>query len=297
MNASTTPPKKPGFHPSNTVPTVIFLHIPKAAGTTFSRIIQRQYPARHTYTILPTAGHYSGTFADLKRLPLSRRASLRLLKGHMPFGYHRFLPGPFSYITFLREPVERVLSHYAHARRDPEHNLYPYMSKMSLKEALTRRIYVAEAFDNFQTRLISGAWHDVPFGALDDSVLEEAKENLRCHFAMGLVERFDESLLLLRQQFGWRAVFYTRHNTAARNDRSALDAVDHETLELIRRHNRLDRQLYEFAAERCERRIAGAGPHFQLRLRRFQMINRLVSPFLSSYWKLRKISVRAALGL
>lgn len=291
------PAKHTERYSAQSVPTVIFLHIPKAAGTTFSRIVERQYPPRHTYTILPTPGHYSGTFADFERLPLSRRASLRLLKGHMPFGYHRLLPGPFSYITFLREPVKRVLSHYAHARRDPEHNLYPYMSKMSLKEALTRRIYVAEAFDNFQTRLISGAWHDVPFGALDDSVLEAAKENLRCHFAVGLVERFDESLLLLQQQFDWSAVFYTRHNTAARNDRSALDAVDDETLELIRRHNRLDRQLYEFAADRCERRIEAAGPHFQWRLRRFQMINRLVSPFLSSYWKLRKISVRAALGL
>lgn len=295
MSAPTKSPEQHSSH-SDAPPTLIFLHIPKTAGTTLSRVIERQYPRRHTFTIMPTPGPYSGAAADLERLPPTQRAALRLLQGHMPFGLHRSLPGPYTYVTFMRDPLKRVLSHYAHARRDPRHNLYPYMSRMTLKEALKQRIYVAQAFDNFQTRLISGAWHTVPFGELDESVLQTAKENLQRTFSIvGLVERFDESLLLLQQQFGWRAVYYTRHNTATHRRRAAHTA-DQETLELVNRYNRLDRQLYRFAADLYARQIKDAGPHFPRRLRRFQRINQFVSPFLRLYWQVRKVSVRAALS-
>lgn len=256
------PTKSPEQHSSRSSapPTLIFLHIPKTAGTTLSRVIERQYPRRHTFTIMPT-------------------------------------PGPYTYVTFMRDPLKRVLSHYAHARRDPRHNLYPYMSRMTLKEALKQKIYVAQAFDNFQTRLISGAWHTVPFGELDESVLQTAKENLQRTFSVvGLVERFDESLLLLQQQFGWRAVYYTRHNTATHRRRAAYTAADQETLELVHRYNRLDRQLYQFAADLYARQIKDAGPRFHQRLKRFQQINQFVSPVLNLYWRARKVSVRAALG-
>lgn len=275
--------------------TAIFLHIPKTAGTTLSRIVERQYPRRHTYTIMETTGPHSGRPQDFAQLPDAQRASIRLVKGHVAFGIHRTLPTPFTYFTMLREPTARVLSHYAHARRDPQHNLYPSMQKMTLAEALAQKAHVAMAFDNFQTRLISGIWNTVPFGMVDEDMLERAKEHLRRYFAVvGLVERFDESLLLLQLQFGWRAVYYTRHNTSAPHYNLEAHPANEQTLQLIRRHNRLDDELYRFAADRCAQQIAQAGPRFRRRLRRFQTINQIVSPCLRLYWRARKVSLRTA---
>lgn len=288
-------PRQQESHPvAGAGPVAIFLHLPKTAGTTVSRIVERQYPRRLTYTIMQESGPYSGPAEAFAALPETRRAAMRLVKGHVAFGIHRALPGPSCYFTLLRDPVARVLSHYAHARRDPQHNLYPYMQTMTLAEALAQRAHVAQAFDNFQTRLISGVWHTPPFGALDDDVLQRAKDNLRRTFAfVGLVERFDESLILLQSTFGWGPVFYTRHNTTGR--KHVFNAPDDETLELVRHYNRLDQQLYDFAAELFAQQIEQAGAPLQARVTRFQKANRFVSPFLRLYWEARKVSVREAI--
>lgn len=275
--------------------TAIFVHIPKTAGTTLSRIIERQYARAHTYTIMQENGPFSGSQDDFRQLSAGRRASLQLVKGHVAFGMHRELQQSSSYFTLLRQPVARVLSHYAHARRDPQHNLHPFMKRMSLREALTAGGSEALAFDNFQTRLISGVWNTVPFGALEDDVLQTAIGNLQQHFAVvGLVERFDDTLLLLQRLYGWRFVYYTRHNTGGAQP--GAPGADAETIALVHDHNRLDERLYAYAGAHLERQIAQAGDEFTAQLNRFRTANRFVSPFLRLYWQARKVSVRQALA-
>ena len=117
-------------------------------------------------------------------------ARIRLLNGHMGYGLHRYLPRPAVYITFLREPVERVLSHYSFERTLTYSPVYPYLQsgEMDLKEYVR---YYTEAgdMDNLQTRMIAGNWHKRGFGPCTNEMLEEAKRNLRERFAVvGLAE-------------------------------------------------------------------------------------------------------------
>ena len=44
---------------------------------------------------------------------------MQVFKGHMPFGIHKRLPQDYTYITFLRDPIERVVSAYYFARNYP----------------------------------------------------------------------------------------------------------------------------------------------------------------------------------
>jgi len=274
--------------------TAIFLHVPKAAGTTLNRIIDRHYRRDEIYSILGVATPQSGTLEELRRLPARQRASIRLVRGHFAFGIHDMLAGPSTYFTLLRNPRDRVLSHYFHALRQPDNHLHRYVNGLTLSDVFARRGHVDKAFDNFQTRLLSGVWDTPAFGACNQETLERAKENLRHHFSVvGVVHRFDETLLLLQQRFGWRFVYYTRHNVRRRRGR--LPPADAETLALIRDHNRLDQQLYDFASALCAQQVAQAGQPFQERLRRFQAINRILGPGLRFYWRMRKISVRSAL--
>src|SRR5690242_7431356 len=89
---------------------VIFLHIPKAAGSTLNRLIEFEYPLFEMYSIDPVFYRWSGT--HLHRLSKRRLGKIRVFKGHMLFGLHAILPQPATYITVLREPVERVLSSF-----------------------------------------------------------------------------------------------------------------------------------------------------------------------------------------
>src|ERR1043165_8896095 len=87
---------------------VIFLHVPKTAGTTLNRLIEWEYPLFEMYSVDPVLFRWSAS--HLWRLPQRRLKRTRMFKGHMLFGLHEILPQPATYITVLRDPIERVIS-------------------------------------------------------------------------------------------------------------------------------------------------------------------------------------------
>src|SRR5690606_18742995 len=128
-----------------------------------------------------------------------------LIKGHMPFGVHEYLPNESTYITMLRDPVERVISHYDYVLRRTTHHLRARIieSNMDLEAYVTSGI--THEMDNGQVRLLSGHDDDLPFGACSELHLQQALRNLREHFSVvGLAERFDHSILLMQHALGWR---------------------------------------------------------------------------------------------
>jgi hypothetical protein len=231
--------------------TLIYIHVPKAAGTTFSDIIEQNYPPREVLTILHQPGR---TIEDFMRQPIEERQRPRVIKGHFPFGLHEHVPRPCTYITILRDPVARVLSHYYYVLRTPEHYLYDKVagSKMSLAKYVGSP--VTTELDNGQVRMISGCGRFIPIGQCGQQHLQQAKENLQKHFLFaGLVERFDETLLILGRFLEWKNLFYTRKNVT---DHSDPFAVDLSVLQTIREKNSLDVELYAFVRNHFDAQAA-----------------------------------------
>jgi hypothetical protein len=92
-------------------------------------------------------------------------------------------------------------------------------------------------------------------------MLGEAKENLGRFDAVGVVERFDESLALILERVGDadpssppRVPEY--ESRRVNPDRPALEELDDESLAALRRHNELDLELQAFACELVEERLA-----------------------------------------
>ena len=195
---------------------LIFLHIPKTAGTTLNRIIDWQYSPFSIFTI--DAHQVRATAERFKSLPERRRCRFRVVRGHLLYGIHEFLPQGATYITLLREPVARVLSSYNFISRDP---LNPLHRKFR-KERLTVEdlIRLTPNRQNLQCRFRAGigAIRDVRMRRRSGRVtsgricekrmLDLAKENLRSFRVVGLCERFQESLLLMITSFGWNVSFY-----------------------------------------------------------------------------------------
>jgi hypothetical protein len=118
-----------------------------------------------------------------------------------------------------------------------------------------------------------------------------AKENLRTHFSVvGLTDRFDETLLLLRKAYGWRNVTYVRRNVAV--GRPTVEDLSPATVEAVTRCNRFDLELYRYAQELLERQISQQGPGFATQVRAFRLANWLLPRAIRAYRRMRERSVR-----
>jgi hypothetical protein len=239
---------------------VIFLHLPKCAGTTLNRIIEWEYNPMRVFSIDPI--FFLWSYKKLNRWPAERLGQMQVFKGHMPLGIHKRLPQPFTYITFLRDPVERVISAYYFARNYALHPNHRRMSKLTLEE------YVRVSPNhNVQCKYISGR----PFvgnhhaGPCDEGTLEMAKENLLRYFSLvGLTERFDEGLAILKVAFGWEIAKYAKFNVT--KNRMKKDSLPASTVELIAERNKYDVALYEYAVPIFQETRAKYGDEVQRQL-------------------------------
>lgn len=254
--------------------TLIFLHIPKTGGTTLSRVVARQYSQRSLFAI--DGADIEGSIEDLAGMEQERKRAIRYIHGHVSFGIHSLLSGPVTYITLVRDPVERLISHYWHAVTVRNHYLHDLVAdgRMSLYDYV--RSDASPEISNGQTKAIAGiaAGPGEPEQA-DTALLELAKRNICVHFAaVGVSERFDESLMLLRSIFGWKKVFYFRENVTRGRPRRGQFSL--ETVKAIEARNLLDRQLHEFATARLEKAVREQGPSFERQLRAFRALNAVV---------------------
>ena len=256
--------------------TVIFLHIPKTAGTTLHDIIGRQYVASEMHTMLLDVPESIKQFLALSE---AERGQFKMIRGHMGYGLHQFVPRPCQYFTILRDPVERVISTYYFIKRTPGHFFYHIFKE----ENLTLKGYVESGYsnmmDNGQTRMLAGGDGNILEGECTQEMFEQAKENLRRSFVLvGLTERFDETLLLLRHQFGWRRLFYIRKNVSPH--RLEKETLSPDTLEAILAMNRYDLALYEYAQSLFEEYIERVGITFKLQTFIFRKANFLFNKFI-----------------
>jgi Galactose-3-O-sulfotransferase len=265
-------------------PTVIFLHIGKTAGTTMRRVLRRQFPASKTLLIRnraikrrdPDAEglRREQTLAFFAEMPEAERARARLILAHTVFGLHEHVPRPSTYITMLRDPVNLTISQYHYVARNPNHPLHAEATADGVTLASYATSGRALEFDNSQVRAISGDL-DTPFGACTSDMLERAKRHIEERFSfVGITERFDESLVLLRRTFAWKPPYYVAANVTPA---SRKEAVTPETRALLEDLNALDRQLYGWADARFSETIAAA-PGFERELAAFRRGNQRYQP-------------------
>jgi len=207
---------------STIYPMIVFLHIPKTAGSTFQFILENTFGvfACHTdHTKKPLFGQRDFDFAR-KIFP-----GLRSIAGHNlidPLSLS--VPDPF-YMTFLREPVARVFSNY-------QDSVFSG-NRMTFEECLRRGEYL----ENLHVKMMAG-----------ERNLDKAKRFLeKCGF-VGLTEKFDLSLHVLERLSPCPLnLNYKRRRVAPDNRiKKALES-DERLVEMARERNKLDIELYSFA--------------------------------------------------
>lgn len=240
---------------------IALLHIGKTGGTTLTHRLAEVCGPNEL--LIASAGTQDGfgymrrgdVERQLRTLPNDALERLRILCGHLPFGFDAPLGIKFSYVSFFRSPVERVLSGFLYGGRD---QLKP--DKEWLKFALHLSVSNGGAgFDNVVTRLLTGSealipsspkatiW-ELPRVTTADRAL--AIDRLKRRFGfVGLTERFEDSCQML-----FAVLRKPYHRSDLRLNETALDFdlsdVPSGTMQLLERHLAHDIAVYAAACDR-----------------------------------------------
>jgi hypothetical protein len=269
---------------------LIFFHIAKTAGTTLHTILSRNFSPDTIMSM--DYGNNPQCVNEFKHLAAKQKTKLRYLHAHMvPFGIHEHIPRVSAYIVLLRDPVERVLSEYFYIRRMEAHPLHHLVisKNIGLDDFISSGISPA-AVQSGQTRLLSGVkgvdWA-TGCGPLTQDIFENTKRNLLSHFMLvGLTERFDEFLVLLKRAMGWKNIKLVYRKQNSTPDRPRKQDVSKDLLKLMEEYNHFDNELYEFARQRFDELICSQERTFFIELQTFRLLNKMYNQsFVKAAWR------------
>jgi hypothetical protein len=103
---------------------LISIHIPKTAGTAFSSLLQQHFGARLLldYADRPLAANFAWRrlSSRWKRVTAFDAGAYECIHGHFIADKYDFLGSATRHVAWLRDPVQRVASHYHYWRRVPD---------------------------------------------------------------------------------------------------------------------------------------------------------------------------------
>ncbi len=234
--------------------TVYFLHLRKTAGTSLMKMIKA---SSHTPDVISVDG-FRDYFNYASSHPKTDIIG-RMVRTHSYYGIHlmnfnHFInKNQYTYMTVLRDPIERAISYYYYVKRHrPKKHEHPdsaIANRFDLKD-----FYQHTNKDNGQTKILSGAPSRL-FDHCNSWILNLAKKNLASQFALvGITERFDETVNLINQTFDWQ-LDVNIPNAKVNPNRPKQNDLTEETLSSLRYAHQFDIQLYEFAKELFEKQV------------------------------------------
>ncbi len=183
--------------------TLLFMHIPKTAGTAFREAATANYKRSEVAYVYE--GDPLGFPLDPSALPLRQRTRFRFVVGHFVYGAHVVVPNDYSYFTIVRSPLNRIWSQYNWMVE----NSSPFVTAAdgrtrSLEEMFENRI--ATELDNITVRYFAGVYdRDVPVGAVNQDIYDLAIQHLEEAFPyVGIQERIEDAYEYLRNRLRWK---------------------------------------------------------------------------------------------
>jgi hypothetical protein len=179
-------------------PTVIYLHIPKTAGTTLGEALAAEPKLQPGAIVHSDLSVY-------RSLPLMQRRRLRLLRGHMNMGLGDLIDAPHRYICVIRRPGPRIYSFYRYVSRTKDHPHYKEVGESNLSfgeylEFSQENLHHRVEIENGQVRRLSGQLLDPRVGVAHDYIRSALYNALRPNMTLGYAEHMDSLIQKLNAE-------------------------------------------------------------------------------------------------
>jgi hypothetical protein len=252
--------------PENTqpVPPLVFIHIPKTAGTTVNNLLMKNFRYRlDAYGANFFPRYYPEEFVSLVGAPRSDDTRRPVFfTGHIDVDndVFRYIPAAYIAVTVLRDPVQRIVSHYRGESTLPDSPVGGDIrsGKLTIMDFF-RRLYPPY---QLQHQTFAPKSHSVG----------DALRNLEKKVSLfGLHERFDEFVVLLSELLGLPNLVQMPVN------RTAADAaeVTASHIEELRGLLADEVAFYELAAALYGRRVEKFGrDHLESQVDELRQANR-----------------------
>lgn len=213
-----------------------FLHIPKTAGTTFRHVL---YNSFHPTAIFPNrkelTTQFNGKYPEVKKLknleiPKLLQKENKIICGHYPIRITEIFPKNCKILVFYRNPLDRIISQIWHLKT---HN--SKFKNYSIDEIISDRL---PFIGNLQANMS---------GIKDANTSGEEIYNILSKFDfIGNTEKFQDSLDLCNETFGWKLRNIKKENKAKSNYKMIFNE---EQIQLIKEYSSLDQKVYRQATK------------------------------------------------
>lgn len=186
---------------------VLSIHIPRTGGTSLKDVLSSIY--KNGFVWMQQAHSAQETYEKLKGRDWN---SIQCIHGHIGYGLHNFIPNDITcqYITFLRDPRERILSLYNFIFREETYNVYKWDKYCNWNKDIDFATWLKDKKlsmqDNQMVRFFSGR-ERLNIKTITRSVGYEdyalAIIHLDKFFFIGLTEHFDKCLSRLSSILNW----------------------------------------------------------------------------------------------
>mgnify|MGYP001074546860 CR=1 FL=1 len=227
---------------------IISLHTPKAGGTSFKMLLENHYKKgfKSDYIDIPINKPLKDRLEDIdlfksKMTFIKRRIfkyRFKCVHGHFLISkYSAFIDNKdVKYITWLRDPLERLISHYYY----------------------WQRAYNSETSAPLHLKVIEEGW------TLEEFCLSKEMQNMYSQFLLdfpierfdfiGIMEYFDDDVKFFSESFLKTTINEIPHlNVRAKKENEYIK--DESLINKIRQFHQKDYQLYNFALQKRLNRI------------------------------------------
>ena len=220
---------------------LLFEHVPKCGGVSVSGYLRQNYRSDEIFELNGGKPHQS--LDEFRALSSDEQSRFRLVLGH---GAHQLVglcPEHTVCATILRNPIDRIVSHYYFVLASPDHYLYEQVTSedMSLTDYVTSGIS-GELRNNYVCRFLQISADEAE--AEPDHHIQEAYELLAARYTVGVLEHLDDAMNSIRRAANLKRRWKNQRLNTTKKRRSIQEISDTER-RAIAKVNSMDVELYE----------------------------------------------------